>query len=407
MIDRSDTKTVMDSGLLGTPLHIEIDSTSLSNSGSQPIKMLFDMESQGRRQGVEAIFGSSNVNVTVNNSGNISHIKLKNPAGTVVDDPISLVLKGKKSGHCYILDPSTVSFIPNDFRVVSQTAKETVIEISDPRATTRVTIDSTGTILEAEGPMGIVMKPISKAEALARPSKYSPKVDLAYSNKIVPSGTLDDPAHASDILLGVSGSDLSHLPSDDVQTVTRSARGWTVDVHPPKLEKGLPITEAAEQKPQWVKPDLNMPSDSEQFRQLASSIVKDRTDSVKASMAVKRWVYDQMTPNAGIGVLRDAAEILKTKEGVCRDYAILTGTILRAAGIPTRLASGLVDWDGTFYYHAWDEIWDGKHWIGIDSTTPDEQISAAHVKLAEGDVANAFTFALLENVKIRIEKSRG
>ncbi|HWD40481.1 MAG TPA: transglutaminase domain-containing protein, partial [Fimbriimonas sp.] len=86
--------------------------------------------------------------------------------------------------------------------------------------------------------------------------------------------------------------------------------------------------------------------------------------------------------------------------------AILTGTLLKSAGLPTRLASGLVNWDGTFYYHAWDEVWNGRHWIGIDSTTPEHQISAAHVKLASGTVAQAFTFAVLDNVDIQILASR-
>ena len=75
---------------------------------------------------------------------------------------------------------------------------------------------------------------------------------------------------------------------------------------------------------------------------------------------------------------------------------------MRAAGIPARLNSGLVNWDGTFYYHAWVEIWDGARWLGIDSTAQPDQISAAHVKLAEGNVDQAFTFTFLGGVKIDV-----
>ena len=113
-----------------------------------------------------------------------------------------------------------------------------------------------------------------------------------------------------------------------------------------------------------------------------------------------------MKANAGIGVLRDAGEVLKTKEGVCRDYAILTATIMRAAGIPTRLCSGLVNWDGSFYYHAWVEVWDGKRWLGMDSTVPYLQISATHVKLGDGNVEEAFTFTFLDKVKIEVLEAK-
>ena len=109
-----------------------------------------------------------------------------------------------------------------------------------------------------------------------------------------------------------------------------------------------------------------------------------------------------MSPNAGIGVLRDASEVLKTKEGVCRDYAILTATILRAANIPARLASGLVYAQEAFYYHAWTEYWDGKRWIGLDSTRPSGKVTAGHVKLAHGSVEEAFLFTFLDKARIQV-----
>ena len=78
----------------------------------------------------------------------------------------------------------------------------------------------------------------------------------------------------------------------------------------------------------------------------------------------------------------------------------------RAAGVPTRLASGLVSWDGTFYYHAWCEVWDGARWIGVDSTTADKQLAANHVKLSDGDVERAFTFTFLDRAKVEVLGSR-
>jgi transglutaminase-like putative cysteine protease len=109
-----------------------------------------------------------------------------------------------------------------------------------------------------------------------------------------------------------------------------------------------------------------------------------------------------MRPNAGIGVLRDAGEVLKTKEGVCRDYAVLTAAILRAGKVPSRLASGLLYMDGQYFYHAWVEVWDGTHWVGVDSTRPADHVGAGHLKLAQGNVEDAFSFTYLGGAKVEV-----
>jgi hypothetical protein len=409
-VDRNDSHTVMDTGLLGTPLHIEIDSQTWTDSKGSPLRMDFTMESQGRKQVIRAEFGPKKVTVAVDNSGiRTTHI-LDRPNGPIVDDPMVLLIKGRQAAKCFVLDPTTVSFVENTVRRVgtqkekfqSKTVDAQVVDLDDPRSSTKVFLTKGGDIIRAEGPMGIVMLPESASKAMTMPAKYTPDVDLGYSTSIVPEGRLDDPAGSKELKLRITGKDLSTIPSDEVQSVKRSGGDWIVDVHPPRFEDGETIREAAISQKALTRPDLDMPSDSATFVSLARKIVGDRARVGDAALAIKDWVYSKMRPNAGIGVLRDASEVLKSKEGVCRDYAILTGTLLRSAGIATRLASGLVDWDGTFYYHAWDEVWDGRHWIGIDSTTPDKQISAAHVKLAEGTVAQAFTFAVLDKVKIKV-----
>jgi transglutaminase-like putative cysteine protease len=179
---------------------------------------------------------------------------------------------------------------------------------------------------------------------------------------------------------------------------------WRVDVHPPRIaaSPGITIEEARKQKPEWIRPDLHIPSDTDEFQRLARQIVGDRKRVREAAVAIQNYVYRRMRPNAGIGVLRNASEVLETREGVCRDYAILTATLMRSAGVPTRLASGLVNWDGDFYYHAWVEFWNGRQWIGLDSTTPREQISATTVKLASGNLEQTFTFTFLGNVNIEV-----
>jgi hypothetical protein len=413
--ERSDSRTVMDMGLLGTPLHMQIDSQTFTSAGQGVLEMKFDMESEGRKQLLDAEFSDKEVKLAIDNSGNKSIRVLPRPKGAIVDDPIQLVLKGDKKATCYVLDPTTASFVLNQVHLVgSKTIKKNgksvevkIVQIDDPRASEKVYVSGKGDVVRAEGPMGIVMLPESAREAMSVPAKYSPDVDLAYSSCIVPTGRLDDPVHAKSLEIQLRGANLSNIPSEEGQVVAHSPSGWTIEVQPHQIGDGSSIVEAAVEKPQFVTPDLDMPSNHSEFKSLAKKIIGSENQVEPASLLIKGWVYEHMRPNAGIGVLRDAAEVLKSKEGVCRDYAILTGTLLRAAGIPARLASGLVDWDGTFYYHAWNEIWNGHHWEGIDSTTPDQDFSATHIKLAEGTVSQTFTFAVLDGVKIHILSSHG
>ncbi len=417
---RSDSHTVIDAGLLGTAVKLVTDSTTWTNASGRPLRMKFYIESGGRTQTVDAIFGEKTVAVDVNNNGAKSHSSLKIPAGAIVDDPITLMLhdhaaQGQKRSF-WVLDPMTITFLKNDVKMVGLSStmvagkkvSANLIEVIDPRTTMRVFVNPKGDLVRVEGPMGIEMLPETRTAALAKPGKYSPTVDLAINTSIKTDKPIDDPSHLTELKLRITGKDLSQIPSDPSQSVTKDGEAWIVDVHPTRLDSvdGQSITDAQANSAQWLQPSLDIPSNLPKFRELAHKIVGPKKDVHGASLAIKQYVYSLMQPNAGIGVLRDASEILSTKEGVCRDYAILTTTLLRAAGIPSRVVAGLVNWDGTFYYHAWSEAWDGHRWIGIDSTTEDQQLSAGHIKLADGNVEDAFTFTFLEKAKIEVLDAR-
>jgi hypothetical protein len=421
-VKRNDSLTVINAGLLGTSMNMEIQSVSWSDANGRPLKMRFVSRSSGRTQTVDAMFNGMKITVVVLNNGAETKKTLEVPAGgEIVDDPLSPIVAGGSAvgtrKSFYVLDPTTVTLIKNDIvmkgpakvMVKGQEVSATRVDIIDPRANTTAYLSSKGDLIKAEGPMGIEMIPESKEEATG-PEKggYRPSVDLAVITSIKTDKPITDPAQLGALKLRITGKNLSGIPSDTYQTATGKNESWVVNIHPAKLSDspGSTIAQAGKSKPQWLKPSMNVPSQSAQFKSLAKQILGSETNAKKAALKIKSYVQRSMHPNAGIGVLRDASEVLKTKEGVCRDYAILTATLMRAAGIPAKLASGLVNWDGNFYYHAWVEVWDGTRWLGMDSTTPDPQISAAHVKLGDGNVEEAFTFIFLDKVKIEVLEAK-
>lgn len=86
---------------------------------------------------------------------------------------------------------------------------------------------------------------------------------------------------------------------------------------------------------------------------------------------------DEKADTVESGYLPVVDETLKTKKGICFDYAALMTAMLRSQGIPTKLDIG---YTGGNIYHAWISIWlekygwvdiikiDGKSWKLMDPT---------------------------------------
>ena len=72
---------------------------------------------------------------------------------------------------------------------------------------------------------------------------------------------------------------------------------------------------------------------------------------------------------------------------------MLLAALVRARGIPARVAIGLVYQDQKFLYHMWDEVYLGGRWIPLDATLAQGGIGAAHLKLAHSNLEGASAYA--------------
>ena len=378
--------------------------------------MHFIQSSGGRKQVMDAWFEPSGIRVEVDNNGAKSKQTLANPKdGLIVDDPITeFALHPASVGTTktfYILDPTTVSLVKNTAKLIGKQDVEiqgtkrsaNAILVEDPRMNTTVFTSGKGDIIKITTTIGMEMIPSSKAEALGKVNTTT-QPDIAALTSVKPSVEIENPLSTKSLNLRLSADNMPEMPNDSQQVAQKEKSGWKISIHPQQLKdsKTVSISTAKSQKPDWVKPSLHMPSTSPRFIKLAKNIIKSDADVKSAALAIRKYVNTMMTPDAGIGVLRDASEVLDAKVGVCRDYAILTATLCRSAGIPARLASGLVDFEGNFYYHAWVEVWTGTDWLGLDSVPPSDFFTATHVKLGQGNVDTAFTFTILSNAHMEV-----
>ncbi|MFQ3676582.1 MAG: transglutaminase-like domain-containing protein, partial [Fimbriimonadaceae bacterium] len=370
---RTVSLTVMDLGMLGQRLNTTIQTTTVSTLDGQPRQMQLVVTSSGRTQNIEANFVGNQIHVVVDNNGALSRKTLTvPPGGRVVDDPVAAIAGDSAVGESreiFVLDPLTADLVKNTVTFVGPTPttldgrpiEARLITVSEPRATMRIFTDPKGDLIKVEGPMGMLMLPMSREQALADVGVDDRPIDLAEATLIRPDKPLGSIASIDRLLLRISGPDLNRVPSDSRQTVKADGDAWIVDLRRVEARTGpsARIAAARRDQPEWAKPSMLIPSDTARFRNLASRVVGSAETTVDAGRRVATWVFANMRSNSGIGVLRDASEVLDSREGLCRDHAVLCAAILRAAGVPTRLASGLVYQDGAFYYHAWVEVWDG------------------------------------------------
>lgn len=115
----------------------------------------------------------------------------------------------------------------------------------------------------------------------------------------------------------------------------------------------------------------------------AKKLAKGAKDDLSIVKSVYKYVIknvkydDEKAENVQSGYLPSVDETLKTKKGICFDYAALMTAMLRSQGIPTKLEIG---YSGNIY-HAWISTWlnekgwvdniiqfDGKSWELMDPT---------------------------------------
>jgi Transglutaminase-like enzymes, putative cysteine proteases len=183
---------------------------------------------------------------------------------------------------------------------------------------------------------------------------------------------------------------------DDVQTAAVRQAGSgryeavvTVRTGPPPAPEAGGVLRTAIPRASFadlLRPSQYVPSDRPEVVALAREIVGSEEDAGKAARKLSDYVHSVMTYDPGVsyGVLRDGAQILKSRRGLCQDYATLLVTLCRAASIPAKHCGGLAYVDGRFYPHAWAEVWTGR-WVALEPTWGTPFADATHIKLSEGE----------------------
>ena len=99
--------------------------------------------------------------------------------------------------------------------------------------------------------------------------------------------------------------------------------------------------------------------------------------------AIGDWIRGELSYVAGsTGPSDSATDVLASRQGVCRDFAHVAVTLLRAANMPARFASVWAPGLQPMEFHAVAEAWVGDRWVVLDAT--DLAPRPAMVRIATG-----------------------
>jgi hypothetical protein len=116
---------------------------------------------------------------------------------------------------------------------------------------------------------------------------------------------------------------------------------------------------------------------------------------------INAWVHDNLEQTPLVSV-PSALDVLATRRGDCTEHALLATALLRAAGIPARVAVGLAHSEGAFGYHAWVEYWhDG--WRTMDPTWGQLPADLGHIRLVAGGLQRQVELVELFDNGVTIE----
>ena len=199
---------------------------------------------------------------------------------------------------------------------------------------------------------------------------------------------LGDARERDKIRLRVLGVDASALLDDPP---LQSIVGDEVRVEIPALDSlpQLPVASEEEYLVEFTQTDAFLMTDHAEIQAKSREVLEGTVNRSDAAAVLSSWVYNALDKVPTLGI-PNALEVLRVGQGDCNEHTALYVSLARAAGMPARIAAGVVYSDrivdeGAFFYHAWPEVHFGEAgWVPVDPTFDQFPADATHIKVVEG-----------------------
>ena len=227
--------------------------------------------------------------------------------------------------------------------------------------------------------------------------------EIMVSAFVSPSMPIDAPRHTrrAEYRLTLTDGDEFELAETGSQTWSRDGDAIALTVVAEPSEFGAAKIDDTE--PYLASTPMADLEDPEIVALIARALIgaEGRSDIKKAEL-LRRFVHSFISEKSLAVGFASASEVCRTRQGDCSEHGVLLTTMLRGAGVPSRVVSGLIYADSfagqrqIFGYHMWSQALleiDGEmRWVDLDATLPDSTpFDATHIAVAVSDLADGET----------------
>jgi hypothetical protein len=184
--------------------------------------------------------------------------------------------------------------------------------------------------------------------------------------------------------LRITGSDGAALDTPPGQILARTpVAGDVALIVDPRGDAAQPPQSADKAPNRWLQ------SESKEVLELAREATRGaRGDAAKVEQ-LERFVRSYISTKSLRVGYASASEIVRNREGDCTEHAVLLAALIRAIGIPARVATGIAyapayaGQHNVFVPHAWVHAWVDGEWRGYDAALA--RYDAGHIAFGVGD----------------------
>lgn len=191
-------------------------------------------------------------------------------------------------------------------------------------------------------------------------------------------------------LIETQNSQVKFPVSDEQQFSKLAANAGQLTVTPLKGVHGgvFPYRGKELDMLRYLAPNNYVQSDDERIIKLAKRVVGDSQSATQAAQKLESFVRDYISIkdlSVGYGT---ATQVLDSRRGDCTEHAVLLTAMLKAVGIPARVATGMVYMDNfaeqrqTFVPHAWVQANIVGKWLSYDAAL--SGFSSGHILIGHG-----------------------
>ncbi|MDA0803387.1 MAG: transglutaminase domain-containing protein [Planctomycetota bacterium] len=247
-----------------------------------------------------------------------------------------------------------------------------------------------GTLVQSKLPMeiGEIIMTRSTKESVLRQVSSSTAPDLLLRSLT--------PIVGSSARAIAQSSEATYLVSKAVpgsshqQVVANDGSTWRINVRATApLAKDLqPVpTLTEEARAACLESTALIDCDDERVRRATTKTLEGAPPDNTAHRAelLRRSVYAILRRKDLASALASASDAIVSRAGDCTEHAVLLAAMLRADGIPSRVACGVVSAESfagqrdVFAWHMWTQAWIDGRWVDLDATLPDRAFHPGHI----------------------------